>query len=483
MIEGPPWSISDCSVYLKYVCPESGCVFSTPTEADFCFHMTKNHEILTISQPKNSSFTVNCQSCGFEFYSIIELKKHINDEHSESLQNCQKIQENHENHQIVTKLRCQICQSDFRSYHYLKNHHDNKHQNQEINFTKRTLQVFDQEEEKLIKEVNGKIFKCDYCDYVTSHSDLRGLHMQKEHKDLSKIIWFRCQFCDFKCKTRKSILNHKHKHKDGTLEEAKFQYKIIENSPETCEKVEDMKIISTKVVLQCQKCENHKEFNYFHALKAHFESVHNGSKIDFKKRVIQGNDGLQDLFQNEDGNCELYSCDHCDYTTHMKDLCGIHMEKEHKDPSKLVYVQCDKCSYSSKSRGNLINHKRLVHENYKPKKCGNCGKRFSTKSLLEEHIQRFHSPEGILCNDCGKIFASQKLLKRHELWHHSPEAAGGPTPCHICGKISIHKFALHKHILRVHRKEDSLKQNCDICGKSYCDRKTLKMHMSKVHQI
>ena len=67
---------------------------------------------------------------------------------------------------------------------------------------------------------------------------------------------------------------------------------------------------------------------------------------------------------------------------------------------------------------------------------------------------RSHNPEGILCNDCGKIFSSPKLLKRHELWHHNPEQAGGPVPCHICGKISMHKYALQKHIQRVHRKSE-----------------------------
>ena len=64
-----------------------------------------------------------------------------------------------------------------------------------------------------------------------------------------------------------------------------------------------------------------------------------------------------------------------------------------------------------------------MHENYKPKKCPQCDRRFSTKALLEEHVMRSHNPEGILCNDCGKIFSSSKLLKRHELWHQNPEQA------------------------------------------------------------
>ena len=164
------------------------------------------------------------------------------------------------------------------------------------------------------------------------------------------------------------------------------------------------------------------------------------------------------------------------------------MEKEHNDSSKLVYVSCDKCNYQTKTRGNLINHKRLVHENYKPKKCNLCDRRFATKALLDEHKERSHNPEGILCNDCGKIFKSPKLLKRHELWHHKPEQAGGPVPCQICGKMSMHKYALQKHIHRVHKKKIILDGDlsgtpCHVCGKSYAEKKSLKQHLSKVHEI
>ena len=163
-------------------------------------------------------------------------------------------------------------------------------------------------------------------------------------------------------------------------------------------------------------------------------------------------------------------CSHCDHSCCKS--CGIN-------------VKCDKCGYTSKTRGNLINHKRLVHENYKPKKCTQCDRRFSTKALLEEHLMRSHNAEGILCNDCGKIFSSPKLLKRHELWHHNPEQAGGPVPCHICGKISMHKYALQKHIARVHRKKEASDDGtpCHICGKTYAEKKSLKTHLAKVHAV
>ena len=57
----------------------------------------------------------------------------------------------------------------------------------------------------------------------------------------------------------------------------------------------------------------------------------------------------------------------------------------------------------------------------------------------------------------------------------------GPLPCHICGKISIHKMALSKHINRVHKQLEK-SYHCHICDKSFGEKRTLKQHISKVHR-
>ena len=85
------------------------------------------------------------------------------------------------------------------------------------------------------------------------------------------------------------------------------------------------------------------------------------------------------------------------------------------------------------------------------------------------------------------MFSNPKLLNRHKLWHHNPEQAGGPVPCHICGKISMHEYVLQKHFQRVHRKSEKNLMDggtpCHICGKVYAEKKSLKNHLSKVHSV
>ena len=355
-------------------------------------------------------------------------------------------------------------------------------------------------EETLLDEFDGKdsIFKCDHCEYITHMQEVRGVHMYEKHNDSTKLMWYKCDKCNFKCKQRRTMENHQNKKhnlkssQDETIgiddkdkpvakeEKPAFQFEeqdLFNKDPK------DLKIVPTKVLLQCEHCpEPKRTFAYYSALKIHYAKHHPDSAIDFVKKVIEGNDGLWDLMKSEEGQRTLYTCDLCDQIFHMADLFGLHMKKSHGDSSKLLFFSCDKCDYRAQSRGNLVNHKRLVHENYRPKKCQHCDRRFGTKAALEDHVQSAHSTEGHLCVDCGKMFASKKMLDRHHLWYHNPDKAGGPATCHICGKTSAHKYALTKHIYRVHKKHDmKMWGPCHICGKRFFERRCLKIHLMKVH--
>ena len=107
-----PWDLSDLSIFRYFICPEVSCAFIADTETPFTQHMTDHHEVFQPShddiplklkntnikivrtQPANdtkphkikimkSGVTFDCQSCGYQFSSIIELRKHIEKEHPE----------------------------------------------------------------------------------------------------------------------------------------------------------------------------------------------------------------------------------------------------------------------------------------------------------------------------------------------------------------------------------------------------------------
>ena len=51
--------------------------------------------------------------------------------------------------------------------------------------------------------------------------------MSREHNDFSKVVWFKCDKCDFKCKTRKTIGKHKKDHKKGIIGNKHVVFKIM----------------------------------------------------------------------------------------------------------------------------------------------------------------------------------------------------------------------------------------------------------------
>ena len=103
------WDLSDCSIYLQYVCPD--CNFICKEESEFKIHMKSSHKVkeeATVKlekldklfnievikkeetqndqnetkSTKNKGITFDCNSCGFAFKSVFQLKGHIEEEHS-----------------------------------------------------------------------------------------------------------------------------------------------------------------------------------------------------------------------------------------------------------------------------------------------------------------------------------------------------------------------------------------------------------------
>jgi len=79
-----------------------------------------------------------------------------------------------------------------------------------------------------------------------------------------------------------------------------------------------------------------------------------------------------------------------------------------KDRPGIKRFQCDICSYSCDSRGNMEKHKR-VHTKEKPFTCSICSKCFSQKGNLKIHM---HTHIG-QCHLCGIKFDSESALKSH----------------------------------------------------------------------
>uniref|UniRef100_A0AAZ1XPD9 C2H2-type domain-containing protein n=1 Tax=Oreochromis aureus TaxID=47969 RepID=A0AAZ1XPD9_OREAU len=100
--------------------------------------------------------------------------------------------------------------------------------------------------------------------------------------------------------------------------------------------------------------------------------------------------------------------------------------------------------------------------------CSTCGKKFKTKSKLNQHIQTHKRPHS--CGTCGKRFSCMSHVNRH-MQSHTGEK---PHSCSTCGKRFHCNSDLTRHI-KTHTGEKPY--SCSTCGKRFIRKRHLKIHM------
>lgn len=86
---------------------------------------------------------------------------------------------------------------------------------------------------------------------------------------------------------------------------------------------------------------------------------------------------------------------------------------EHKSRSSLKNAyQCLYCPYTSRFRGNLIQHAR-THTGEKPYKCIVCSYAFTQRQALKVHMRRHTGEKPFTCSMCPSTFQWKHQLKKH----------------------------------------------------------------------
>lgn len=119
-----------------------------------------------------------------------------------------------------------------------------------------------------------------------------------------------------------------------------------------------------------------------------------------------------------------------------------------------------------------------IRENF-PMKCNICDDKdvpFTTLLEMRRHYREVHKTRGYLVC-CGKKFSTRYHIMEHVLRHVNPKA----YQCNQCARVCSSKFALKSHIDAVHGPRDSRTYKCSLCPSSFVKAGVLKRHVLNKH--
>ncbi|PBC32972.1 Zinc finger protein [Apis cerana cerana] len=164
----------------------------------------------------------------------------------------------------------------------------------------------------------------------------------------------------------------------------------------------------------------------------------------------------------------LYICDICGDDFKKRNELSVHLDdhvaKEEGD------FQCEICNRIFSNLRLFRIHKRIHYPQVKSWPCETCGKRYSSRNLLEEHINTHTGVRPYVCENCGKDFASKYTYKAHVKTH---EIRPRPYECSQCNKTFLSQQNLNQH----ERTHNGVKEYvCHQCGKAFGSPHNLEVH-------
>ncbi|XP_076171349.1 uncharacterized protein LOC143148666 isoform X2 [Ptiloglossa arizonensis] len=138
---------------------------------------------------------------------------------------------------------------------------------------------------------------------------------------------------------------------------------------------------------------------------------------------------------------------------------------------------CDVCGKPFKRREHLYQHRKL-HTGERPFVCTTCSKAFSRKEHLVRHSVSHTGEKMHECEVCGKSFSRKDNLHKHRKTH----GVSGPYICETCGKSFVVKHYYSMHLI-THASttgdgdcQDPLPYKCDLCHKAFSVKQYLTTH-------
>lgn len=344
-----------------------------------------------------------CNLCEKIFVSSKNIKKHCKDVHSQKVYTCSK------------------CPNLYTSPAFLKTHSkickmpekftaDCDTCNKRI-FTKGAMEIH-------LKNHMGVVYPCGECGQTFSHHKTMYRHRLIKH--LGKLL---CHSCEKPFSDRSDLDRHiRRAHKFVS----KIKEKNEEYSCAICEKKFNRKDSLTDHIRCihmnegiCKTCG--RTFTTFNGLKKHINSMHQKHNVRIVKVLT------------------LYTCAICNKKISSKRDLREHIDIKHYGQS----YSCDICGRRYLSKKGYAVHKK-EHE-FGKLACVHCGKTFTTRWGLREHIESTHYGRSFTCDICGQFYSSRRGFTLHKKNHKLEKVS-----CAICEKTFKNKELITEHIRCIH---------------------------------
>lgn len=242
------------------------------------------------------------------------------------------------------------------------------------------------------------------------------------------------------------------------------------------------------IPLHCKKCKR----DFLHHICYHFD-FHENCKFCRKGRYKTYAKTASEFMENvEKHDYFLKSvCPHCDNKFCEPYLKKRHIEFEHENADNFT---CDFCSTKFHAKQSKEYHEAIHHSDRNNKeKCTTCGKEFSGKVNLENHVKYVHSEQrDHSCVICDCKFKQKRDMRVHMLNIHgfnmSKAKYGGfedqeSFDCDICDKTYKYKKSLNAHMRMEHEGTSGIKKpfKCDLCTSVFGEQKNLNAHKRLKH--
>ena len=220
-------------------------------------------------------------------------------------------------------------------------------------------------------------------------------------------------------------------------------------------------------------------------------------KCDRCDKAYARKDNLEAHIQWHTGT-KKYKCDMCKKSYRLLRHLNVH-KKNHFAPM----LQCKECSFKCKDPYYMKKHVKTIHRGVKcwkckvcdekfflkkertdhmkevhyngtlpkPFACHLCGKSYTRKTILNDHLKVHSAEKPFIRNHCGKGFTRSCLLQVHEKIHTNLRA----FKCETCGDTFNTKGGLTTHSA-VHKKDRQLTK-CEVCDKEFTTNGSLTRHM------